>query len=226
MRILVPSADITTDTGILTRPAPETRAALTADGRDPEYVRVGPGTDSAYFELLRAVWAKGESFIVVEHDLVPYPGAIAELEECDQPWCGKPYSLSTGVAGSCLGCTRFSAELLRAEPDAIEKTVILRQDVTARFHWSRLDSRLREVLEERGYFFHSHWPAIDHLNPNQVFHGAVNCVQCGAPFSTETMMTMPPPYSHECSEEQWIPQPPIVERQPNDGTNTILVSNA
>ena len=214
MRLLVPFATL----------RDETRAALEADGRKAEYVRVGPDTPEAYFELLRSIWAEGREFTVIEHDIVVYPGALAELEACSNPWCGKPYMLSTGVAGHCLGCTRFSEELVRAEPDAIEATAQLRHDdATGRRHYGRLDSRLREVLEGRGYTFCTHWPAVEHLNPAQVFRGAINCVRCGAPIPLETMMRMPPPYTH-CSEEPWTPPKLEPTHQSEDGTNTILVS--
>lgn len=32
-------------------------------------------------------WNKGEPFIHLEHDIVPWPGAIQELIDCPEPWC-------------------------------------------------------------------------------------------------------------------------------------------
>lgn len=211
MRIIVPHTDL----------RPETRAALEADGQTPEYHRVGPGTDEAYFNLLHAVWAEGAAFTVVEHDIVVFPGAIADLEACSQPWCGRPYSMG-GSMEAALGCTRFSAALVANNPGVVDAIDRLPFDgITKRRHWGRLDTRLAQVLHDQlGLTIHTHWPAVEHLNPDKARLRA-NCVHCGETIPWATIMAGPAPYSHDCTEEQWIAPPPAPE--PHDGTNTILV---
>lgn len=44
-------------------------------------------TGYRYGRNFAALWNKGEPFIHVEHDIVPWPGAIKELIECPEPWC-------------------------------------------------------------------------------------------------------------------------------------------
>lgn len=86
---------------------------LTAEGVAYE-TRRADGT-RGYSRLMTEVWARGEGFIVVEHDVAPWPGAIAELAACQGDWCYFQYpdggSLSRG-----LGCTKFSDRLVSGYP--------------------------------------------------------------------------------------------------------------
>ena len=69
------------------------------------------GSVLAYYELMRRVWADGEDFILIEHDLDFNPEAIKVLEECPHLLCS--------IAGYWR-LTRFRAELIRSEPDLFE----------------------------------------------------------------------------------------------------------
>ena len=120
MRIVVPYA----------RLWPETKAALDATGREVEYFYVG-GSPTAYHELLLDIWHQGEGFLVVEQDVVPYVGAIEELEQCPEPWAGKPYWIGSGFY-AYLGFTRFSDTLLREHPGVMDALDSLRDDGTPR----------------------------------------------------------------------------------------------
>lgn len=181
---------------------PETRAALDSSGYPVEYVDCR-GDQSRYHGALEAAWRVGGDLAVVEHDIVPWPGALAELEACWRSWCAFPYELSVGY-GSWLGCARFSASLLDAVPDAPAAVDRLRDDGTPRRYWARLDTRLAQVLEANGHRQHQHWPAVGHLNPAQRFLGAVNCSACGAPVPPEQMRLGPPPYA--CRSCGWTPR--------------------
>jgi hypothetical protein len=178
---------------------PETQAALEADGRQAEYVFVG-GSATAYFELLQALWQEGQGFVVVEQDIVPGLGAIAEMESCPEPWCGRPYNMG-GSIEPALGCTRFSDALVHDAPGVIEAITRLPFDgITDRRHWGRLDSRLKQVLEDQlGLKHHWHWPAVEHLNPDKKRFTA-NCVRCGDPIPWATILLSPPPYRCHCED--------------------------
>lgn len=145
---------------------PETRAALAADGWDAEYADVS-GSVTAYADLLESVWALGETVIVVEQDIVPWPGALAILRDCPSPWCGFAYELGTGYE-AWLGCTKFEGRLMLAHPDAFALIDAMPSDGVHPRLWSRLDTRLTAVLLGRGADpIHVHWPPVGHLNPDQ-----------------------------------------------------------
>lgn len=156
MRVVVPYAVM----------FPGVREALSADGREPEYVWVG-GSPEAYHGLLERLWAEGRGWLNVEQDIVVYPGALAAMEACPEPWCGTAYSLSTGY-GSYLGCAKFSDALVADSPGVFEWIAQARPDGTPRRYWGRLDTRLATALHDRlGLSIHVHWPAVGHLNPSQ-----------------------------------------------------------
>lgn len=159
MRIVVPFTDL----------RPETRRALLAYARGHalnfEYVG---GSDTAYCELLQKVWANGETFAIVEHDIVVNPDTIPGFEGCPDPYCAAPYAWTTQV-GPALGCTRFRAELLEELPDAIHEVAAMPSNWGAPGHYRQLDVFLmRRVLRDRhGLQPHVHLPSVEHLNPKQ-----------------------------------------------------------
>ena len=154
MRVICPFAG---------RIADETIAALDASGFPWEAVNVS-ASDTSYTALLARLWAAGEPFTVVEHDIVPHPGALAELEACDWPWCSFAYRLGS-IVHAGLGCTRFSASLLAAVPDAVERTWAESTDVHPPGHWCSADDRLARVLRAEGHVQHVHAPPVTHLSP-------------------------------------------------------------
>ena len=143
--------------------APETSAALDASGFPWEAADVSD-SDTSYTRLLGRLWASGEPFAVVEHDIVPHPGALAELLACPRPWCSFSYQLG-GTIHAGLGCARFSAELLAEIPDAVERTWRESTDVHPAGFWCSLDDRLSRALYAAGARKHVHGPPVTHLNP-------------------------------------------------------------
>jgi hypothetical protein len=184
LRVVVPYANL----------YPETRAALEADGHvHAEYIRTG-GEVFDYYNLLKQLWASQEGFVIVEQDIVPWPGAIQLLWDCPENWCGYAYELSVGF-GAYLGCTKFSDDLVAENPSIIETIARLPNHGMPPRHWARLDTRLKEVLEDYAkQKMHVHWPSVGHLNPAQKFLGAFNCGSCGAPVPEEVYRAQPWPY--------------------------------
>lgn len=87
--------------------------------RGGELVDVSGG-DQAYWQLLRDLWRAGESFVLVEEDILPTRRAYNSLRHCPRSdWCVCPYRVN-GVTDGGLGFTRFSGALMRRHPDAIE----------------------------------------------------------------------------------------------------------
>lgn len=143
------------------------RLSLHAQGIRARYVAMRD--DLAYWRLLRSLWARRRSFLIVEHDVVPWPGALGQLWDCPRAWCAFPYRLSHDASATALGCTKFGAELMRAVPDALDRLGLGIDFSTLEDprHWSGLDGRLSLVFSAtRGWGWpHRHEPPVTHLNP-------------------------------------------------------------
>jgi hypothetical protein len=130
------------------------------------------GHDTAYAELVAELWRAGETFVIVEDDIAPWPGAIAELEACPHFWCGFHYCLPgrwdaesddqhTALFGT-NGCFKVAQEAMQAAPELCERW--------ASHGWRTLDvaltAALRHVFGLEGgpseHTFHVHRPAVAH----------------------------------------------------------------
>jgi len=130
-----------------------TKLNLEMQGFRPRWERLN-GTlaaDFAYDRLIRTLWAEGQPFIIVEHDILPWPGALRELWECECAWGAFPYYIF-GQFRTQLGCTKFDPAKLGACPLPDEPV-----------HWSRLDWAIITGLLDRETG-HLHQPAVTHLN--------------------------------------------------------------
>jgi hypothetical protein len=124
------------------------------------------GSLTAYSELLCRVWAEGESFLNVEHDVEIGPDTVRQAFDCQEPWCVWPYHLAGhNLIRWSLGCVRFHAKLLKAEPDlmAVASSKIGNRSMPPG-DWHRLDAEIMPLLRERGYgeIAHQHDPVIHH----------------------------------------------------------------
>lgn len=148
--IIVPFANDKSDPGVLAA----TRLNLTMQGLKPRYERLNDTLDSlySYDRLFRKLWADGEPFIIVEHDILPWPGALQQMWLCDKPWCGFEY-ICFGELRVQLGCVKFDPSRLGPVPLPEELTV-----------WQLLDWKIITTLASRGETGHLHEPAVSHLN--------------------------------------------------------------
>lgn len=116
--------------------------ALVGEGIAPILVDC-TGDDYAYW---RNVFADpDEPFLVVEHDVIPWPGALAELQACPREWCAVPYRIH-GAFMDGLGCTKFPA------------IAVDRDD------WRSLHGTVERTLHARDVRVHRHWPPAAHLS--------------------------------------------------------------
>ena len=130
------------------------RLNLTMQGITPRYERLDNklSSDYAYDRLFRELWDKEEPFIIVEHDIFPWPGAIQQIWECEEPWCGYQYYVHGGLH-SYLGCVKFNPKELGDCPLPSDK-----------LHWAEIDMKVINELVNRGRDGHLHEPAVSHLN--------------------------------------------------------------
>jgi hypothetical protein len=163
-----------------TRLEPATRVALGYEAVDAEFIALRPadcsnethvqGDCDDYFRLLTQLWAGGQGFVVVEHDIVPWPGSIRGLLECDQPLCLHRYQIAGGM-GYGLGCSKFSAQLTR---DYWDLPQVLERERGGSWsgRWCHLDGEFVARLRDRMQVpLHFHEPAVTHLHDYEGFLG-------------------------------------------------------
>lgn len=119
-------------------------------------------TERAYFDLLSALWGKGEAFCIVEHDIVVNPSTLADFAACLHGWCTFPFEYM-GKPTHALGCSKFSADLIARNPDAMRKVGVMHDERHPKRHWCRLDANLRVILELAGETRHEHETMVRHL---------------------------------------------------------------
>lgn len=110
-----------------------------------------------YGQFLHAQWVIGEEFVFIEHDIVPWPGAVQALLGCKSHWC--IYQNMIGHSGklqSALGIVRFSQRLME-----VQEFANFGWDKT---EWNHLDAQVYGALEvDRKFHPHIHTPPVAHL---------------------------------------------------------------
>ncbi len=132
------------------------RVCLAQDGYNPDYVLMD--REESYYDLVESLWKKGEPFIINEHDIIAWPGAIKHIQECRMPWCTYLYRCPAGWIRNGLGLVKF-------EPDKLPNPFPLESK-----EWPRLDSQIAGAIEAHGRFPHCHEPAVTNLNPVVYLH--------------------------------------------------------
>lgn len=129
------------------------------------------GSDTAYCELLAMLWAEGQDFVIVEHDVVPHHRVFREFTECPEPYCAFAYEVGLWV-GPALGCSRFRTELLASVPDAMVRVASRPTNWGPPGHWRQLDVALLGwvLRDEEGLQPHVHLPPVEHLNEAKQLH--------------------------------------------------------
>lgn len=102
-------------------------------------------------------WQKGETFINVEHDVVPRPEALIEMWDCPEPYCLcnyiYPYAESP-VETSPIGCAKFSSDFIGSHQGIFVRHL----------HWHDP----QHVIIAAGLNkFHLHEPPALHLHVNE-----------------------------------------------------------
>jgi hypothetical protein len=127
------------------------------------------GSDMAYGELVGGkLWKKGETFLLIEHDIVAPPALLEEMARCDREWCSafawrytsplhpgesRP-QFPTREKEFALFCNKFSASLLARTPHVIGGV---------RVRWTGVDLALLPMLKGSGATPCQHGP-VTHLH--------------------------------------------------------------
>lgn len=123
--------------------SPETTAALDATGLAWEAWELTEDDD--YWTLLAYLWARQETTVICEHDVQPGPGQITSLLACSKHWCGytTPYVNGQNFG---MGLVRFTRQLMRALPSAINDIGRYSDATHEPRHWCRLDLWLQRTV--------------------------------------------------------------------------------
>ncbi len=126
-----------------------------------EIVRLKCVDKHDYGDFLAAHWLRGETFINLEQDVAPWPGALTEMWNCPRPWCAMPLMVHQAINETNLGCHKFSAEFIREFPDLWKSYP--RNDI---MDWRSLDCWLWQKTAPLTP--HRHGPPALHLNREHV----------------------------------------------------------
>lgn len=136
---------------------------------DPVVVDVS-ASPWAYNTHLADRWREGRGFVNMEHDIVPWPGAITAMWRCPEPWCAYGYLPDLNMNGaSMLGLTKFAAPVIAALPD-VWTDMRATYDADPRMddytRWATCDMWFTDYALKRGLACHQHTPAVFNANPN------------------------------------------------------------
>jgi hypothetical protein len=117
----------------------------------------------AYYATLLDWWSRGETFMIVEHDICVTPEIIREMDECPEPICRCSYSdlCCAGCREAWrhhIGCTRFRREVVQSVPDAM----LYPSD---NWDWRETCNGLGENLMAAGYGNHWHGSVLHSHEP-------------------------------------------------------------
>lgn len=141
----------------------ETRAAVTAQDANAEFVELRRGSPTAYARLLLDLWRRPGDTVIVEQDVVPPPYAIANLLRCTSGWCTHPMYHGAVVKTDLLGLAKFSAALKGLCPQAGEAALLGGIGNYAWPHWRSCDQLLARWFQHRDYDPCVHLPRAVHL---------------------------------------------------------------
>lgn len=110
--------------------------------------------DYHYGRLWADLWERGEGFINIEHDVVPWPGALYLMMECPMHWCSYMYPAAPHNLTDALGCIKIGETIIDNYPNLSEGW----KDTA----WNRLDGAVMSKLVKQGKESHVHTPPVAH----------------------------------------------------------------
>jgi len=106
-----------------------------------------------YGEAFYKFWIQRERFINLEHDIVPWPGAIEQLWGCTQTLHLCTFGYQGAPEGS-LGLTRFTTQIINAFPWVCH--------YWPKTKWNQMDGAVGDQLLPN-MSKHQHYPTVAHL---------------------------------------------------------------
>ena len=136
------------------------RHRLTEEGVPSSASWVYVGNSKYDYWRVLCEWWKPKEFTIIEHDVKASPEIFEEFAICDHHWCNFRYDNHSEEDAEAwkygiLGCTRFSAQLIKSVPNALSELGWRYRD------WHVLSTGLGITLRENGFEPHLHG-VIDH----------------------------------------------------------------
>jgi hypothetical protein len=143
---------------------PATYATVTAARLPAQFWALDRSDEGAYGRLIRRLWAKGDTFIICEHDVVPSAEQLHTIAACGHDWCSYGYDSDLYPDGPYFGLCKFSARVLAAHPRAAEVALHRGPGKEAEVGWWECDSCLARDLFIRGVEWSRHAPPVHHAH--------------------------------------------------------------
>lgn len=123
----------------------------------------------SYTKVLEELWQQGETFALMEHDMVPWPGAITQIINCPYPWCFYGYTPDIDlVENGCapFGLIKISAKLIEEFPEVWTRMRAY-FDEDFEFAWMHHDTFMFDYIvnQQKGQKPHQHFPSVFNANP-------------------------------------------------------------
>lgn len=137
-------------------------------------VDLSSGNGWGYLNHLQQCWEAGETFLNLEHDVVPWPGALDSLTGCDRPWCFFHYLPGIDEMANrtaVFGLVKFDASLIAALPEVWQdmRVVYAKRPQP----WRYCDVFFFDYATERGFRPHQHYPPVVNANPVVLKHSGL-----------------------------------------------------
>lgn len=120
------------------------------------------GDKGAYHRHLSDRWKEGKTFVNMEHDVIPWPGAVESLLVCPSPWCVfADANFDVLGTGPNLLLAKFTEGFISRLPHCWD-------DMDAKIggdKWDNCDIWVSLYARERGVLPHQHVPGILNANP-------------------------------------------------------------
>jgi hypothetical protein len=109
----------------------------------------------SYSDMFTTLWKRNQGFVSIEHDIVPWPGAIEKLQQCIKPWCSYEYPLAPGTLRPALGCIKVADWTVHHFPNLYK--------MWENRKWNYLDGSVCPALESVTGRTHIHTPPVAHV---------------------------------------------------------------
>lgn len=117
-------------------------------------------SDNDYFEGVRFMWNQGETFVIVEQDILPYPTALKDIYECPHRFCVTWTPHWQAINGD--GPWTYAHGLVKYGENLIGEIPSYFDEYAESHHWSQFDWNLVKTYSQE---IHYHWPPVIHLSP-------------------------------------------------------------